>query len=206
MKTLIPLLVLFLISACAGHQTNSSAAQEEWLRLNREFITLYSGASYEQALTNARKGVDLAQGFMPRDNADLATSLNNLGVTYAALGRYEEARGPLERALAMREQVLGRGHAEVATTLGNLGELYVNLNLPSEAEDAFIRALEIRETAFGSENAELADTLSSLGGFTCAGDSSNRASRCCDARWRSGKKSSGHHIPRSPAPSTAWPG
>ena len=109
MKFAFPMLVLlFLVPACAAHQPSSSASQEKWLALNREFITLYTKGAYEQALATALTEVGLAQGFSPRENSELATSLNNLGVTYSALGRYEEAKVPLERALAMRERVLGQ--------------------------------------------------------------------------------------------------
>ena len=136
LKHLTIIITLLVLSACAAHQTPSSAPQEEWLALNRHFISLFTRGDFDQALATAQKEVDLAQGFTPRDNADLATSLNNLGVTYFAMGRFEEAREPLQRALAMREKVLGPNHGEVATTLGNLGELYVAVSMASEAERA----------------------------------------------------------------------
>ncbi len=164
MNRLISLtILLFLTIGCAARQAPSTAAQDEWLALNRTFIDLYTRGDYEQALAVAVREVDLARGFKPGENADLATSLNNLGVTYSALGRYGEAEPPLRQALAMREKVLGPRHPEVATTLGNLGELLVARDRPAEAEEALLRALEIREGAFAADTADMAETLNNLG-------------------------------------------
>ena len=97
------------------------------------------------------------------EHADVARTLNSLGVLYEDLGRKEEAEKHYLRSLAIMEKVLGPEHADVAMTLNNLGVLYSDLGRNEEAEKHYLRSLAIYEKVWGPEHVEVATTLNNLG-------------------------------------------
>lgn len=62
---IITVLVLVLLRACSPRVKAGPDLHPRWYALNQEFIALHTRGDYEQALTVARQGVDLAYGFTP---------------------------------------------------------------------------------------------------------------------------------------------
>ncbi len=58
------------------------------------------------------------------EHPDVATTLYNLGVSYAAQGQYDKGEPLFQRSLAITEQALGPEHPHVAQSLNSLAELY----------------------------------------------------------------------------------
>src|SRR5262249_49631545 len=93
----------------------------------------YESGDLTTAVEQIRKSVQLFERLYPKTDypqghADLAASLNNLGLLLKWQGDYGGARGYYERALAMRQALYPedrypRGHPDLATSLNNLGLL-----------------------------------------------------------------------------------
>ena len=54
---------------------------------------------------------------------DIATSYNNMGITYKGMGDIDKARDLLQKALQMREQTLGQNHPDTISTRQTLSKL-----------------------------------------------------------------------------------
>ena len=96
-------------------------------------------------------------------HADLAETLNNLGVLRENQGRAEEALAAYQEALAMRRQTLGPRHPDVAQTLHNFGGLLQFFGRPQAAADSLNEALAILREALGDAHPDVARTLINLG-------------------------------------------
>jgi tetratricopeptide (TPR) repeat protein/nucleoside phosphorylase len=95
-------------------------------------------------------------------SAELATSLNNLGMLVFEQGRYGEAEGFSRRALAICKHTLGESHPDTARCLWNLAVWHGNQNQYAEAEALYRRALAILQEQLGAEHPETVRCLSDL--------------------------------------------
>ena len=67
-----------------------------------------------------RRDAGAAAGQLGPDHPDTLTSMNNLAVSYAALGRYPDALKLHEETLALRQAKLGPDHPDTLTSMNNL--------------------------------------------------------------------------------------
>jgi tetratricopeptide (TPR) repeat protein len=95
-------------------------------------------------------------------SAQLAQSLNDLGVLRRERGNAAAAAPLLEEALAMRRALFGPLHKDVAVTLVELGRAYQDRGQADRAETLFREALQIRRTIFGDQHRETATSKSAL--------------------------------------------
>lgn len=95
-------------------------------------------------------------------SAELARSLNELGVLYFLQNNHEAASSFFQRSLEMREAVLGPDHPDVAQSLHNLAALYNDQKLYEKAEPLYSRAYQIRLKAFPSNHGSVASTIKHL--------------------------------------------
>jgi tetratricopeptide (TPR) repeat protein len=94
-----------------------------------------------------------------KQNAEIATSLHIIGMTYEKKGDPEGALRFLQEALIMRRFVLGENHIEVTSTLTMIGMIFLRTNKLSLAMDLLQQSLLIRERKLGKENRDVAFTL-----------------------------------------------
>jgi tetratricopeptide (TPR) repeat protein len=104
----------------------------------------YSEENNEQALTLAKKDLEVAEKKKGPDHPDVAISLNDLALIYDSQGQYSKAEPLYKRSLTISEKALGPDHPEVATSLENLAKLLRNTNRKNEAKDLEARAERIR--------------------------------------------------------------
>jgi serine/threonine protein kinase len=109
----------------------------------------------EQALISGRQ-------VFGAEHAQVAQTLDYLGVVLADKGDYRAAGQRLEEALAMRRKVLGPRHPDVAITLAELGRVYQDQGLNQRAEPLHREALDIRRSALGPGHRETAVSESDL--------------------------------------------
>jgi tetratricopeptide (TPR) repeat protein len=122
----------------------------------------YSGGNYPLASSALAEALSLREKALSPDDANLASSLNNLALLYGAQGRYAEAEPLHKRALAIGEKMLGPDHPDVALRLNNLAALYVAQGRTAEAEPLFKRSLAIGEKMLGPEHPDVATNLNNL--------------------------------------------
>ncbi len=96
------------------------------------------------------------------ETAQLAQSLNDLGVLRRERGDLPAGTSLLEESLAMRRKLLGRENKDVAVTLVELGRAYEDRGIYDRAEALFREALDIRETIFGDAHRETSTSKSAL--------------------------------------------
>ena len=113
------------------------------------------------------------------DNADIATSLNNIGLVYRNKGEFDEALVYYQKALKIRcrlydvdeSQVEAEGNAVIAQSLNNIGTVYYNKSEFDEALVYYLKALKIRCRIFDVDesqvetqgNAAIAQSLNNIG-------------------------------------------
>ncbi len=96
------------------------------------------------------------------NHAFTGQTLNNLGLTYFAMGRAGDAVQHLQRAINVYQAALGADHLEVGTASANLGMAYNSQVRYAEAEKALRRGLAIYEKALGPHHANVAFALDQL--------------------------------------------
>ncbi|MBL8346113.1 MAG: tetratricopeptide repeat protein [Rubrivivax sp.] len=98
-------------------------------------------------------------------SAQLANSLNSLGVTLLGRGERGDAERAVEllkRSLAVREAVLPADAPEIASSLGNLAAAYDELGRLAEALPMYERALALSERVRGPDDPRTATALNNL--------------------------------------------
>ncbi len=95
------------------------------------------------------------------DRAGEATSLNNLGSTYHALGNYEEARQQYEQALKIFEHKDIGARAGAADSQNGLGAVFCALRKYEDATKCLEKSLNIRQEI--GDRAGEGDSLCNLG-------------------------------------------
>jgi len=124
----------------------------------------YNAGHYTEALSLARRAVQLYHDSSGPRSSGVAIVTSMLGSVLHALGELAGARAAFERALAIGEQVYGPDHPEVATYVNNLGSVLQALGELAGARAAFERALAIGERVFGPDHPNVARVVNNLGG------------------------------------------
>ena len=175
-KGYITLSISILLFGCVSAVTDSSrvlakddsskiaqspaATKENAERLFEEGMTLYqqgSAESLRQAIQKWQEARLLYRAV--GDRGGEATTLNNIGLVYSALGEKQKALDFYNQALPILRAVGDRGGE--ATTLNNIGGVYDDLGEKQKALDFYNQALPIRR-AVGDRGGE-ATTLNNIG-------------------------------------------
>ena len=107
----------------------------------------------------------------PDTEADLLTSLNNLGGLLESTGRYAEAKGLFIDAIHVLKRTRPGNDAEIAQALNNLALTCNALGQVAEAEPLFMEALRRMKKAPMVNEAHIARCLNNLvreGCFLCS--------------------------------------
>jgi serine/threonine protein kinase len=117
---------------------------------------------YDRAAEMQRETLALDRAQFGAESAEVATALNDLGLTYARDVRPAAAVAAHEEALAIRQRIFGNDNTNVAESLNNLGAMYTQEGRNAEAEPLIRQSLAIREKWFGTNSLEAALSLRSL--------------------------------------------
>lgn len=94
----------------------------------------FSQGRLDDALTEVKKAIEMAEGLRAEMNRSLAMYYSNLGTIYATKGMTEEAEAEFKRALEV--------HAHDVLALFNLGRVYADKRQFMEARTYFERLIE----------------------------------------------------------------
>jgi len=101
-----------------SHELKKSEYQLKWGE------AAYSSGLYDESQIALEQCLAIRERLLPKDDTDIATTLNKLAALYESQGKYEEAEPLFQRSLGIRETKLGKDHPDVATSLNNLAALY----------------------------------------------------------------------------------
>lgn len=133
-----------------------------------------------------RRALQLEELAMGPDSADLAHTLNELGVLYYLQSNQEIAESFLKRSLEMREALLGPDHPDIAQSLNNLAALYNDRKQCEKAIPLYERALRIRikhlpdHPSVASINKHLAVLYKKMGQYSMAEPLYKQAVEICE--------------------------
>jgi tetratricopeptide (TPR) repeat protein len=164
MKTLT---FLFLASLFANsfNLSQEQAELQEASTLNESAVKLFNQGKYDEALPLVKRGLQIREKLLPRNDPRISSSLTNLGEIYLAKKDYKAAREVFRRLLQIQEEVFGRDDVNLAFTLDRLALLYFAGESYGESEAAYKRALAVREKALGVNDAMVAQAWFALAEF-----------------------------------------
>ncbi|MCQ2443738.1 MAG: tetratricopeptide repeat protein, partial [Oscillospiraceae bacterium] len=128
----------------------------EWRKRNPEKTELVANACHElgyhyneramyrKAVVWTQSAVEIREKVVP-GSLSLATSYNNVGLTYSALGDPAKALEYQEKALEIRQKALPADHPSLATSYNNVGYTYGELGDHAKELEYKEKALEIRK-------------------------------------------------------------
>ena len=129
-------------------------------RLERLGIVAAMAGEFERAIEHHQAALAISPSL---GTYQRMAALNNIGRSYAALGRLDLAEEPLRQAVQLIESAYGTDHVFLVTPLNNLG---LFLHRRGELEDSLLeleRAARLAEAAFGREHPETSLILEGLG-------------------------------------------
>jgi serine/threonine protein kinase len=117
---------------------------------------------YDRAAEMQQETLALDRTQFGAESAEVATALNDLGLTYARDVRPAAAVTAQEEALAIRQHIFGEDNTNVAESMNNLGAMYTQEGRNAEAEPLIRQSLAIREKWLGTNSLEAALSLRNL--------------------------------------------
>jgi len=92
-----------------------------------------------------------------------AAMLDNIGMSYYALGLYDQARPLVEQAYSLRKQTLGQSNLTLAESSEHLGEVLRIQGKYADAEPLLRQALAVRQRSLGDKDKLVGESLTDLG-------------------------------------------
>jgi tetratricopeptide (TPR) repeat protein len=110
-----------------------------------------------------RRALSIRETTLGPDDAEVATSLQDLGTHLGDAGNYDEALKVLERALAIRRKIYGPAHPLVGFTELALAGVYDSANRIADAERDADDALAIFRKTLPEGHPKISESLNQLG-------------------------------------------
>ncbi|MCG8404546.1 MAG: serine/threonine-protein kinase, partial [Phycisphaerales bacterium] len=141
-----------------GGELKNQPETESALRLTISHI-LNENARAQEALRLARRALEINEQLHPGDHADVAESLNGVGLCLNALGRSAEALSKYEAALEMYQRLFEGDHSDVARGLHNVASCLQELGRRAEALPKVEAALKMCQRLFEGDHPTVATSL-----------------------------------------------
>jgi CHAT domain-containing protein len=111
--------------------------------LNEQLSDFYAKGDYKNAISIAKKALEVTTKDSAKFPLDYANCLNNLGALYVATGEYKKVESLYQEAMLIRKKILGKTHPDYATSINNLAFFYANTDRHVEAVILYKEALEV---------------------------------------------------------------
>lgn len=102
-------------------------------------------------------------GELYAQDANVATTLNNIGRVYFDSGKFDKAQEYYQQSLTMRRSILGPDHLDVSATAFNAGQTYHKLGLLDEAIHHYQEFYHITANKLGCNHGDVVVVLKHLG-------------------------------------------
>lgn len=117
---------------------------------------------YEDAISLQEQALTLRRNTPSVAGADLAESLDNLGVLHARQGSFDSAEPLYREALAIKLDEYDSQHPEIANSYNNLGLLMRDKGNYEAADSLFRASLAIKRQHYDEDHSSIAKTLNNL--------------------------------------------
>jgi tetratricopeptide (TPR) repeat protein len=115
------------------------------------------------ALTYEQTALDIRLTYSEEKHPDVATSYNNIGISYSHLGLHDKALENKEKALRLRLELFDENHPDVARCYGNIGATYGKLGLHEKALESQEKSLGLLLTLLGESHPHVATSYGNIG-------------------------------------------
>ena len=139
-----------------GHEIKKAEYLQKWGDAAR------NAGLYTESQTVLEQCLEIRERLLPKDDLDLAKTLNNLAVLYKMQGKHKKAELLFKRSLGIVEKALGNDHPDVATILNNFSDLYRSQGKNKDAETLNQRSLDIIEKKLGKDHLLAASSRNNL--------------------------------------------
>lgn len=158
---------LFLATLLLTFQQTSQESPElkEATALTDSALKLFSEQKYDDALSQAKKALEIRERMLPPSDTRVTASLVYVGDIYIVKRDYGNAKKVLERLLQILAERTSAENVSLAPTIERLALVYYRQGDERKSEEMYQRALVLREKAFGAESAHVAHSLFTLGEF-----------------------------------------
>lgn len=164
MKPALKLFIVMLlgVGAAAAQEGPAAGAGDpaEAARLNAEVVRLYREGKYDEALTAARRVLELREKELGRTHRLVAEALVNLAAVEVRLGKTDEAKARYRRAADILEKGGDEAARSLITAVEGLARLEPNILRAAELHG---RALALKEKTYGPASPEVASSAFTLG-------------------------------------------
>lgn len=116
----------------------------------------------EKAVPHLLDALRIRQKFLPEISADVALSLNNLGLLSRMKGEFSASEPYFQRSLKILRKLYGEKHLLIAEVLENLGFLFLFQGRHEEAVEIYNQELKIRVELNGENHPSTARTINHL--------------------------------------------
>lgn len=169
------LTLILLASFLFSQQPQESPELKEATDLTNSAIALFQERKYDEALAKAKKGLEIRERLLPRNDVRVSISMVYLGDIYIVKKDLAAGRAVLERLLEIQTERSGPEHVSLVPTLDRLAVIYYREGDARKAEETYMRALAAREKAYGAESVRVAEALFTLGQFYRSEQDSERS-------------------------------
>lgn len=161
-------LAMFPVAEAATVRANDDRLRAQVV-FGHAFMLYYAG-KLDESQQEAERALAIATGALGEDNADVAETIDFIGVLLSRRGRFEEAVKQHERARDAMVRALGPRHNRVAEVLNNLCKAHKDAGQPERARPVCEQSMEIaihalgpRFQGVGCTRAHYAEVLCALG-------------------------------------------
>ncbi len=140
---------------------------QAWERLaacyNRISENQLRNRKLEEALSSAKKALEINIGYLNKNTTEEAKAYDNVGEYYFKKSEYINALDNYEKSLNSRLKVLSKNHLLVAQSYDNVGVTHFKLGSYDEAIWYFENCLKIYKSLLGEEHLNTAKAYSDIG-------------------------------------------
>ena len=118
--------------------------------------------AHANAITHLQQALAIRLQLLGESSGETATSANNLGSAYRAIGDFERATPLFEKDTFIMERVVGHNHLLTAKAAVNLATCYASRLEFAKAVSLYEQAAAVQDNAGDSGKDDLIDTLGFL--------------------------------------------
>jgi tetratricopeptide (TPR) repeat protein len=119
----------------------------------------------DDALTQHKRAVTIAEMYLPENHSDLALTYQLLGQTYVDFREWNQAHACLTKAVSIREKIFPADHPDLAKSYHALASFYYHKGNSKQFEQLIFKSLAIQEASLPAFHPDLARSYNDIGNY-----------------------------------------